>query len=70
MTNKQLEILLIPSGVGHIVCTFKGFSSHAGRGRVDARLLDVDVTCYGYDKERTLMRTLAKLHQAIADRTN
>ncbi|WP_227395679.1 hypothetical protein [Jeotgalibacillus aurantiacus] len=61
-----LQLLRIPTNAGTIVAYIEGFQSVQDKGTVFAELNGKAVTASGFNRKKTIVRAIAKLHQQHA----
>ncbi|KIL44703.1 hypothetical protein [Jeotgalibacillus soli] len=62
----QLDILRIPTAQGTIIVYTEGFKDEGSRGRVFAEMNGQSVSSAGHNRKRTIVRTIAQLHQKLS----
>lgn len=63
--NTRMEVLFLPSNTGMIKIFIYGFLSDGAWGRVYASLNDVTVVEKGYNRKKTIIQSLTKLHNSL-----
>lgn len=67
--SDRYEMIFLPSDVGMIKVYIYGFRHYGGQGRVFAALNDINVTIKGNNRNKAIVKALAKLHDSLLERT-
>lgn len=65
--EKRMEFWNLPSSQGMIKVWVYGFQHAGDFGRAIAVSDNITVTTKGYNRKKTIVRSLAKLHQVLLD---
>ncbi|MCU9612273.1 hypothetical protein OEV98_01690 [Caldibacillus lycopersici] len=64
---KNLEMIFIPSSFGLIKVYSYGFIQPGASGKVYATYNDIVVSSKGYNRKRTIIKALSKLHELVVN---
>lgn len=63
--DMRMELIFIPAKNGYIKVFVNGFSNLGTLGNAVAEYKGVAVTAKGFNKKRTIVRSIAKLHESL-----
>jgi hypothetical protein len=63
--DMRMEMIFIPAKNGYIKVYVYGFSSLGTWGNAVAEFNGVTVTAKGFNKKRTIVRSISKLHESL-----
>jgi hypothetical protein len=67
MKKKQMEILFLPTDRGTVKVYAYGFHTPRTLGQVSVTFNNVSVEAKGYRRNKTIIKALAQLHEAIVN---
>ncbi|WP_409253523.1 hypothetical protein V1502_06335 [Bacillus sp. SCS-153A] len=68
MTKQEhMEMIILPTDQGEVKVYVYGFKPFGSWGHVFVQLNDLTVDSKGYNRKKTIIRTLTKLHQVLVN---
>lgn len=66
--EKRMEMIFIPAKNGYIKVFIYGFSNLGTWGKAFAEFNGISVAATGFSKKRTIVRSIAKLHESLLNK--
>jgi hypothetical protein len=68
MTKQEhMELIILPTDQGEVKVFVYGFKPFGSWGQVVVQLNDLTVNSKGYNRKKTIIRTLTQLHQMLVN---
>jgi hypothetical protein len=68
MTKQEhMEMIILPAEQGEVKVFVYGFKPFGSWGQVVVQLNDITVNSKGYNRKKTIIRTLRQLHQMLVN---
>lgn len=66
--NNKFEVIFLPSTSGIVKIYIYGFKPHGSWGQVYSSMNDLSVSVKGYNRKKTIIRSLAKLNESLLNK--